>query len=166
MFKGIDYYDIEGELSPQARQLRDSTRDFVEREVMPHIRDQYRAGSFPSGLAVRMGELGLLGAGLSGHGLPGVDPFAAGLIMQELERGDSALRSFASVQGSLVMFPILTFGSDAQKERWLPLLASSRSIGCFGLTEPTHGSDPAGMTTRAVQSGNDYLLTGTKMWIT
>ena len=166
MFKGIDYYDIENELSPQARQLRDSTRDFVEREVMPHIRDQYRAGSFPPGLALRMGELGLLGAGLSGHGLPGVDPFAAGLIMQELERGDSALRSFASVQGSLVMFPILTFGSDAQKERWLPLLASGRSIGCFGLTEPTHGSDPAGMTTRAVQSGNDYLLTGTKMWIT
>jgi glutaryl-CoA dehydrogenase len=166
MFKGIDYYDIESELSPQARQLRDITRDFVDREVLPRIREQYEAGSFPPGLALHMGELGLLGAGLSGHGLPGVDPFAAGLIMQELERGDSGLRSFAAVQGSLVMFPILTFGSEAQKKRWLPLLAGGRAIGCFGLTEPAHGSDPAGMTTIAVRNGNDYLLTGIKMWIT
>jgi len=166
MFKGIDYYDIEGELSPQARQVRDTARAFVEREVLPHIREHYRLGTFPPGLAVRMGELGMLGAGLSGHGLAGDDPFAAGLLMQELERGDSGLRSFASVQGSLVMWPILRYGSEAQKERWLPLLASGRAIGCFGLTEPGHGSNPAGMTTQAVPDGNGFLLTGTKMWIT
>jgi alkylation response protein AidB-like acyl-CoA dehydrogenase len=166
MFTGIDYYDIEAELSPAARQVRDTARSFVEREVLPHIREHYRAGSFPPGLAVRLGELGMLGAGLVGHGLPGLDPLAAGLLMQELERGDSALRSFASVQGALVMYPISRFGSEAQQQRWLPLLASGRTIGCFGLTEPEHGSNPAGLTTRAVRSGDHYLLTGSKMWIT
>jgi len=166
MFKGIDYFDIESELTPQARQLRDTARSFVEHEVLPHIREHYRAGTFPPGLVLRMGELGFLGAGFSGHGLPGLDPFASGLLMQELERGDSALRSFASVQGALVMYPILRYGSEAQQERWLPLLASGRAIGCFGLTEPEHGSNPAGMTTRAVKSGNGYLLSGSKMWIT
>jgi glutaryl-CoA dehydrogenase len=166
MFKGIDYYDIESGLSPQARQVRDTVRAFVEQEVMPVIRDHYRAGTFPLSLVPRMAELGMLGAGLSGHGLPGIDSFAYGLMMQELERGDSGLRSFVSVQGALVMHPILTFGSAAQKERWLPLLASGRAIGCFALTEPDHGSDPAGMTCRAVQQGNGYLLNGTKMWIT
>jgi len=158
MFKGIDYFDIEAELTPQARQLRDTARSFVEHEVLPHIREHYRAGTFPPGLVPRMGELGMLG-----HGL---DPLASGLLMQELERGDSALRSFASVQGSLVMYPISRYGSEAQKERWLPLLASGRAIGCFGLTEPEHGSNPAGLTTRAVKSGSGYLLSGSKMWIT
>lgn len=166
MFKGIDYYDIESELSQQARQVRDSARAFVEQEALPHIREHYRAGSFPLHLAPRMGELGMFGANLSGYGLPGIDSLAYGLLMQELERGDSAFRSFASVQGALVMYPILTFGSESQKQRWLPLLASGRAIGCFGLTEAEHGSDPAGMTTRAVKKGNSYLLSGVKMWIT
>jgi len=166
MYKGIDYYDIESEFSAEARQVRDTARAFVEREVMPHIREHYRAGTFPLNLVPRMGELGMLGANLSGYGLPGIDSLAYGLLMQELERGDSALRSFASVQGALVMYPILAFGSEAQKQRWLPLLASGRAIGCFGLTEPDHGSDPAGMTTRAVKKGNDYLISGAKMWIT
>lgn len=166
MFKGTDYFDIESELTPQARQLRDIARSFVEHEVLPHVREHYRAGTFPTGLVLRMGELGMFGPGLAGHGLPGPDPLATGLLMQELERGDSALRSFASVQGSLVMYPISRFGSEAQKERWLPLLAGGRAIGCFGLTEPEHGSNPAGMTTRAVKSGNGYLLSGSKMWIT
>lgn len=166
MFKGIDYYDIESELSQPARQVRDTARAFVEQEALPHIREHYRAGSFPLHLAPRMGELGMFGANLSGYGLPGIDSLAYGLLMQELERGDSALRSFASVQGALVMYPILTFGSESQKQRWLPLLASGRAIGCFGLTEAEHGSDPAGMTTRAVKKGNSYLLSGVKMWIT
>jgi len=166
MFKGIDYYAIEGELSDEARLVRDTARSFVEREALPHIRDHYRAGTFPAHLVPRMGELGMLGAGLAGHGTAQIDSLAYGLLMQELERGDSGLRSFASVQGALVMYPIHRFGSEAQRQRWLPLLASGRAIGCFGLTEPDHGSDPAGMTTRAVRQGDDYLLSGVKMWIT
>ncbi len=166
MFKGIDYYDIESELSPEARLVRDTARAFVEREFLPSIREHYRAGTFPLELVPRMGALGMFGANLSGYGLPAIDNISYGLLMQELERGDSGLRSFASVQGALVMYPILTFGAEAQKERWLPQLASGRAIGCFGLTEPDHGSDPAGMTTRAVKRGNGYSLSGVKMWIT
>jgi glutaryl-CoA dehydrogenase len=166
MFKGIDYYDIEAELSPEARLVRDTSRAFVEREFLPTIREHYRTGTFPLAMVPRMGALGMFGANLSGYGLPAIDNISYGLLMQELERGDSGLRSFASVQGALVMYPILTFGSDAQKERWLPLLSSGRAIGCFGLTEPDHGSDPAGMTTRAVKQGNRFLLSGVKMWIT
>jgi len=166
MFKGIDYYDIESEMSPRARQVRDMTREFVEREFMPHIRQHYRAGTFPLDLVPRMGELGILGAELPGYGLPKIDSIAYGLIMQELERGDSTLRSFASVQSALVMYPIFSFGSQAQKERWLPLLESGKAIGCFGLTEPEFGSDPGGMKCTAVKSGDGYLLNGTKMWIT
>jgi len=165
MFKGIDYYDIESDLSPASRQVRDMVREFVEREFMPHIREHYRAGTFPLDLVPKMGELGILGAGLPGYGRE-VDSIAYGLIMQELERGDSTLRSFASVQSALVMHPILEFGSREQKERWLPLLESGKAIGCFGLTEPGHGSDPAGMTSTAVKSGDGYLLNGIKMWIT
>ena len=166
MFKGIDYYDIESELSQEARLVRDTARAFVEREFLPTIRGHYRAGTFPLELAPRMGALGMFGANLSGYGLPAIDNISYGLLMQELERGDSGLRSFASVQGALVMYPILTFGSEAQKKHWLPFLASGRAIGCFGLTEPDHGSDPAGMTTRAVKKGDGYLLSGVKMWIT
>lgn len=166
MFKGIDFFDVESGLTPMARQIRETTRVFVEREVMPVIREHYRAGTFPLDLVMRMGELGMLGAGLSGYGLPGLDSIAYGLLMQELERGDSALRSFASVQGALVMYPIMTFGSDEQKQRWLPLLASGRAIGCFGLTEPGYGSDPGGLTTRALEKEKNFILNGTKMWIT
>lgn len=166
MFKGIDYFDIESDLNPQARLIRDTVRTFVEREFLPLIREHYRAGSFPQQLTRTMGELGLFGANLSGYGLPEIDSLSYGLMMQELERGDSGLRSFVSVQGALVMYPIHRFGSEAQKERWLPKLASGEAIGCFGLTEPDHGSDPAAMTTRAVQKGDEYLLSGVKMWIT
>ena len=166
MYKGIDYYDIESDLNPQARLVRDTVRSFVEREFLPQVREHYRAGSFPLGLTAAMGSLGLFGANLSGYGLPGIDNLSYGLMMQELERGDSGLRSFVSVQGALVIFPILKFGSDAQKERWLPKLSSGEAIGCFGLTEPDFGSDPGGMLTRAVKKGDKYRLNGVKMWIT
>jgi glutaryl-CoA dehydrogenase len=166
MFKGIDFYDIESELGPEARLVRDTGRAFVEREFMPLVREHYRAGTFPLELAARMGELGMFGANLTGHGLPGIDNVAYGVLMRELERGDSGLRSFVSVQGALVMYPILAFGSAAQQERWLPLLASGRAIGCFALTEPDYGSDPAGMISRAELRGSDFVLSGVKMWIT
>ncbi|HLO25429.1 MAG TPA: acyl-CoA dehydrogenase family protein [Geobacteraceae bacterium] len=166
MFKGIDYYDIESGLSPEAGLVRDTARTFVEREFLPLVREHYRAGTFPLDLVTRMGELGMFGANLSGHGLPGIDEISYGMLMRELERGDSGLRSFVSVQGALVMYPILTYGSETQKEHWLPLLASGRAIGCFGLTEPDYGSDPAGMITRAVRKGRKYFLSGVKMWIT
>jgi glutaryl-CoA dehydrogenase len=141
-------------------------RAFVDEEVLPVIQEHYRAGTFPEKLAPRMGELGMLGAALSGYGLPALDSISYGIMMRELERGDSALRSFASVQGALVMYPLLAFGSESQRRHWLPLLASGRKIGCFALTEPGYGSNPAGMTTRAVKKGAEYILSGTKMWIT
>lgn len=166
MFKGIDYYDLETDMGEQARCVRDTAREFVEREVMPVIGEHYRTGTFPLNLVARMGELKMLGAGHSGYDLPGLDSISYGVLMRELERGDSALRSFASVQGALVIYPILAFGSDEQKRRWLPLLASGRAIGCFGLTEPGYGSNPAGMASRAVREGENYILNGTKMWIT
>jgi len=166
MYKGFDYFDIETDLHPQARLIRDTVRSFVEREFLPLVREHYRAGTFPLELARTMGSLGLFGANLSGYGLPGIDNLSYGLMMQELERGDSGLRSFVSVQGALVMYPILKFGSESQKERWLPKLASGEAVGCFGLTEPDHGSDPAGMLTRASKEGNSYRLNGVKMWIT
>jgi glutaryl-CoA dehydrogenase len=133
---------------------------------LPIIREHFRAGTFPVALIPKLGELGLLGANLSGFGLPGISNVAYGLVMQELDRGDSGLRSLASVQGALVMYPILTFGSDAQKQRWLPPLAAGSAVGCFGLTEPDHGSDPEGMKTKAVRDGNTFILNGSKMWIT
>ena len=166
MFQGMDYFDIDDDLGPAALRIRHTARAFVDREVLPRIRELYQGGTFPLDLAERMGELGMLGAGLSGQGRAGLDSRAYGVLMQELERGDSGLRSFASVQGALVMYPILTFGSEAQQQRWLPPLASGRAIGCFALTEPGSGSDPAGMKTTAVRHGDGYRLTGKKMWIT
>jgi glutaryl-CoA dehydrogenase len=166
MFKGVDYFDTEPDLNPQSRLIRDTVRSFVDRDFLPLVRDHYRAGTFPMQLARQMGELGFFGANLSGYGLPGIDQLSYGLMMQELERGDSGLRSFVSVQGALVMYPILTYGSESQKERWLPKLASGEAIGCFGLTEPDFGSDPGGMITRAVEDGEGYRLSGVKMWIT
>ncbi len=166
MFQGGDYYGIEGDLGSEARMIRDAVRQFVDREFLPFVRDHYRAGTFPLAIVPKLGEMGLLGSTLSGYGLPGIDNISYGLVMQELERGDSGLRSMASVQGALVMYPIFTFGSPEQKERWLPLLGSGKAIGCFGLTEPDHGSDPAGMKTRAVRDGKGFVLNGTKMWIT
>ena len=166
MFRAVDYFDLERDLTPSQRMVRDSVREFVSRAFLPVVRDHYRAGTFPMDLVPTMGELGLFGANLKGYGLPGIDNVSYGLLMQELERGDSGLRSFASVQGALVMHPIHEFGSEAQKERWLPPLASGKAIGCFGLTEADHGSDPAGMRTKAERDGKGFVLGGSKMWIT
>jgi glutaryl-CoA dehydrogenase len=162
----IDYYDIERELTSEERMVRDTVRKFVANEFLPVIQQHFRAGTFPMACIPKLGELGLLGANLSGFGLPGINNVAYGLVMQELDRGDSGLRSFASVQGALVMQPILTFGTEAQKQKWLPLLAAGRAVGCFCLTEADHGSDPDGMKTKAVRDGQGYLLNGSKMWIT
>ncbi len=165
-FTGVDYYGIEELLSAEERLIRDTVRDFVEAEVLPIIDKHNRAGTFPVHLIPRLGELGVLGANLRGYGCAGINNVAYGLAMQELERGDSAIRSFASVQGPLAMYALHTFGSEAQKRRWLPELAAGRKVACFGLTEPDHGSDPGGMETKAVRVGEDFVLNGTKLWIT
>ena len=163
-----DYMALEGLLSDEARMVRKTTRDFVNREVLPVIERHAQEQTFPAGLVPRMGELGFFGATLpERYGCAGLSHTAYGLLMYELERGDSGLRSFASVQGALVMWPIFTYGSEAQKEKWLPLLASGEKVGCFGLTEPDFGSNPAGMLTRAERTGpGRWRLNGTKMWIT
>ncbi|MCI0612977.1 acyl-CoA dehydrogenase family protein, partial [bacterium] len=146
--------------------VRDTIRQFVSDKVIPIIEKHNREATFPIHLVPQIAELGVLGANINGYGCAGLNNVAYGLIMQELERGDSGLRSFASVQGSLVMYPILSFGSDAQKDKWLPELAAGRKIGCFGLTEPDFGSNPSGMLTKAVRDGNHWILNGTKRWIT
>jgi len=161
-----DFYGVEELLTEDERMIRDAVRGWVTDRVLPIIADHYLAGTFPTGLIPEMAELGLLGAGIEGYGCPGLGAVAYGLILQELERGDSGIRSFASVQGSLVMWPIRNFGSEEQKKRWLPALHKGEAIGCFGLTEPDHGSDPGGMETRAVKRGDRYVLNGAKMWIT
>src|SRR5213083_2783919 len=166
-FSGLDFLRIDELLSDEERLARDTVRDWVTREFLPRIQEHVRRdGSFPIELVPAIAELGLFGANLSGYGCAGMNNVAYGLVMQELERGDSGLRSFASVQGSLVMYPIYSYGSEEQRTRWLPLLARGEAIGCFGLTEPDHGSDPAGMITRAVKKGSEYVLNGAKMWIT
>ncbi len=161
-----DFYDIESLLSEDERHVRDSVRRFVDARVLPIVADCFEQGRFPVELVPEMAGLGLLGPTITGYGCAGLNNVAYGLIMQELERGDAGLRSFASVQGSLVMHAILKYGSDVQKDRWLPLLAKGKAIGCFGLTEPQGGSDPGAMTTSARKSGSDWVLAGSKVWIT
>jgi glutaryl-CoA dehydrogenase len=166
-FHGVDYFGIDGLFSEEEILVRSTVRGFVEDNVLPVIEEHYRRGTFPADLILRMAELGLFGATLPPeYGCAGMNNVAYGLAMQELERGDSAVRSFASVQSALVMYPIFTYGSDDQKDFWLPLLAKGEKIGCFGLTEPDFGSNPGGMLTRAVRHGDSYLLNGAKMWIT
>ncbi len=166
-FKGMDYYNIESLLTEEERLIRNTVRDFTDREVLPIIEEYYMKGTFPTQLVRRMGELGLLGMTLpEKYGGAGVSNVAYGLAMQELERGDSGIRSFASVQGGLVMYPIFIFGTEEQKQRYLPKLASGELIGCFGLTEPDYGSNPGGMLTKAEHTTDGYILNGTKMWIT
>ncbi len=162
----VDYYGVEELLGDEERMTRASVRSFVEREALPVIERCHAAEEFPRQLIPRMGELGLFGANLKGYGCAGLSNVAYGLIMQELEAGDSGLRSMASVQGSLAMFAIWRWGSEEQKQRWLPDMAAGRAIGCFGLTEPDHGSDPGGMETRARRDGAGWVLSGTKRWIT
>jgi glutaryl-CoA dehydrogenase len=165
-YSALDFYQMDDLLSEEERMIRDTVRSFVTDEVIPIIEKHNRAATFPAHLIPKMGELGLLGANLQGYGCAGLSHTAYGLIMQELERGDSGLRSFVSVQGALCMYPIFTFGSDEQKEKWLPRMAHGDAIGCFGLTEPDHGSDPAGMETRARRDGSGWVLNGNKAWIT
>ncbi len=165
-FSGVDYFLIDSLLSDQERLVRQTARQFVEDRVIPIARDCFREGRFPKDLIPEMGRLGFLGANLEGYGCAGMSNVEYGLVMQELERGDAGLRSFASVQGALVMYPILTYGSDEQKSRWLPKLQSGEAVGCFGLTEPGFGSNPAGMQTRARKDGADWILNGEKTWIT
>jgi glutaryl-CoA dehydrogenase len=165
-FSGVDYIDFDSQLNDEEKLVRQTARRFVENEVIPIIEKHNREATFPKHLVPQLGELGFFGANLQGYGCAGMSNVAYGLVTQELERGDSGLRSFVSVQSALVMYPIYTYGSDAQKDKWLPLLQQGKAIGCFGLTEPQFGSNPSGMLTRAVKKGNKYILNGEKMWIT
>lgn len=165
-FKGADYYQLDDLLTEEERMVRDTVRDFVQEKFLPVVTDHFRDGTFPMDVIPQLGELGLLGPTIEGYDCAGLNSIAYGLICQELERGDSGLRSFASVQSSLVMFPIYAFGSEEQKQKWLPQLAKGHKIGCFGLTEPDYGSNPGGMITRARKQGDSYILNGAKMWIT
>lgn len=166
-FKNVDYYDMDTLLSDEERMTRDTVRDFVDDKILPIIEEHNRNSTFPMHLVKEMADLGVFGANLpEKYGCAGMNNVAYGLIMQELERGDSGVRSFASVQGALVMYPIYAYGSEEQKNYWLPKLAKGEKIGCFGLTEPDNGSDPGGMKTKAVKDGKHYILNGAKMWIT
>jgi len=165
-FHGVDYLEIDSLLSEDEKLVRQMVREFVDKEILPHIEEWNREGKFPLHLVPQMAELGFYGANLEGYGCAGMSNVQYGLMMQELERGDSGLRSFVSVQGALVMYPISEYGSDEQKDRWLPALQQGKAIGCFGLTEPDFGSNPAGMRTRAVKDGDHYVLNGEKAWIT
>ncbi|WP_418282450.1 acyl-CoA dehydrogenase family protein [Halorubrum sp. DTA98] len=162
----LDYVGLEGDLDEEERLIRDTARRFVDEQVRPDIGDHFEAGTFPTELIEEMGELGFYAPNLDGYGLPNVSETAYGLLMQELEACDSGLRSMASVQGALVMYPIHAFGSDDQKERWLPDMGRGEAVGCFGLTEPNHGSNPSAMETRAERDGDEYVLNGSKTWIT
>ncbi len=161
-----DFYDVRSLLTDEERQIRDAVARFVEREVLPVIAEAFDAHRFPAELVPRIAELGLLGCNLEGYDCAGLSNVAYGLVCQELERGDSGLRSFVSVQGSLCMYPIRRYGSEEQRRRWLPRMARGEAIGCYGLTEPDGGSDPGAMQTRAVRRGDTWTLDGAKMWIT
>ncbi len=166
-FAGVDFLRLDELLSDEERMARDTVRVFVTAEFLPRVQEHIRRdGSFPMELVPRIAGLGMFGANLHGYGCAGMNNIAYGLVMQELERGDSGLRSFASVQGSLCMYPIHTYGSDAQKEHWLPPMAAGKAIGCFGLTEPDFGSYAQGMRTKAERRGKGWVLNGTKRWIT
>jgi glutaryl-CoA dehydrogenase len=165
-FKGVDFIGFDNLLSDDERLARSTARQFIEDNLIPIIEECNREGRFPRELVPQMGQLGFFGANLHGYGCAGMSNVEYGLVMQEFERGDSGVRSFVSVQSALVMYPIYTFGSDEQKNYWLPLLATGEKLGCFGLTEPDFGSNPGGMRTRAVKSGDEYILNGEKMWIT
>ncbi|HYI97737.1 MAG TPA: acyl-CoA dehydrogenase family protein [Bryobacteraceae bacterium] len=166
VFPGVDYMLFDSLLSEQELLVRQTARRFVDERVLPVIRNCFRDGRFPTELIAQIGELGFLGANLEGYGCAGMSNVEYGLVMQEIERGDSGLRSFVSVQGALVMYPIYTFGTEEQKAQWLPRLQSGAAIGCFGLTEPGFGSNPAGMRTTAKSDGGDWVLDGEKTWIT
>lgn len=166
-FQGIDYFAVDSLLSSEEILARNIVRTFVDDHVLPVIESHYREGTFPRDLVQPLSSLGVFGATLPAeYGCAGMNNVAYGLVMQELERGDSGIRSFVSVQSALVMHPIFAFGSDAQKQRWLPLLATGEKIGCFGLTEPDFGSNPGGMITHAIENADGFLLNGSKMWIT
>src|ERR1035437_995874 len=165
-FRGVDYLEIDSLLNDDEKLVRQMVREFVEKEIIPHIEEWNREGRFPLHLVPLMAEMGFYGANLEGYGCAGMSNVQYGLIMQELERGDSGMRSFVSVQGALVMYPIFTYGSDEQKQKWLPRLQSGQAVGCFGPTEPDFGSNPAGMRTTARRDGGDWILNGEKTWIT
>jgi glutaryl-CoA dehydrogenase len=165
-YAALDFYAIDELFTHEERMIRDTVRELVSTRVMPTIGKHWSAGTFPHELVAVFGELGLLGPSLTGYGCAGISPTAYGLICQELERGDSGIRSFCSVQGSLVMYPIWAYGSEEQKQKYLPEMAAGRTIGCFGLTEPDFGSNPSGMLTTAKRSTNGFVLNGTKRWIT
>ncbi|WP_327053357.1 acyl-CoA dehydrogenase family protein [Halomicrococcus gelatinilyticus] len=162
----LDYVSLEADLDEEERLIRDTAREFVEENVKPDVGEHFEAGTFPAEIIPEMGELGFYAPNLEGYGLPNVSETAYGLLMQELEAADSGLRSMASVQGALVMYPIHAYGSEAQKERWLPEMGTGEAVGCFGLTEPEHGSNPSGMETHAEKVGDEYVLNGSKTWIT
>ena len=161
-----DFFDIARHLTDEERAIKTSVRKFVDARVLPIIAEHFEHGTFPRELIPEIAELGLLGCNLQGYGCAGLSDIGYGLAMQELERGDSGIRSFASVQGSLAMYPIHSWGSEEQKNRYLPEMAKGKIIGCFGLTEPDWGSNPGGMITTAVDDGDSYVLNGTKRWIT
>ncbi len=165
-FQNFDFLHLDASFSEDELLVRRTARDFVDDNVVPIIEECFREGRFPRELVPQMGEMGFFGANLEGYGCAGMSNVEYGLVTQELERGDSGLRSFVSVQSALVMYPIYTFGSGEQKNTWLPALASGEKLGCFGLTEPGFGSNPGGMTTTARKSGDEYILNGEKMWIT
>lgn len=166
MYEGTDFYDVNALLTEEEQLARDSVRRFVKERFRPLVTEHFRAGTFPMELVPELASLGVFGVNLTGYGCGELNNVIYGLMMQELEYGDSGLRSFASVQNSLVMFPIWRYGTEAQKQRWLPPMARGEVIGCFGLTEPDFGSDPGGMLTKARRDGDDWILNGSKLWIT